>query len=616
LTGIGIIGTFFGLIKGIKDFHPELLANAKANPELMGELFRGMEGLFTEVQGAFIASFFAIGVAMLVTLLEKVLLNANYRKLEALCRLLDGLYEGGVGEEYLASLVKSSEESATQTKQLKQSLVTELSELLRELNAKQIEQTKTLGILLSEKIQEHINANQNHGEEFRRELKEGLADIGKTVTNVTGGQGDTMTGMLEQIVRTFTENIQATMGGQMTELANMMNSSVTAMTTMQGGFRELLQDLRQSGKTEREDLTAQIINLIGKMDAQQRQMESQMTAFIESIQTRVGESQQKTMDQVRTSLEEIQSSVGMLLANMEKEWADTALQERTQRQDFTDLSKRLVTDMGTQVAHLAEHNKNAVESMEQVISVQLNNSLNSVIAAIDKQLSTMDAHHKETADTQRVVQREFADSSSQLMQDIKIHVQTLLNEIGRTMIALKDNTTALDNTSLAAIKGMNEGAAKISEAAVGFAEVGRQAKNVSGQLVLSADKLAHASKSLENQIGEYARTRDTLTQMMTEINGILERAKQEAGVNQKIVEDMREMVSSFGVLKNNMDEFVNGVAKLLAETMARFRDDMATHNASFHQHHADTLTKVTAAYTPLAAAIAGLNDIIAKTGHK
>jgi hypothetical protein len=130
LTGIGIIGTFWGLIHGIQSFDPSLLAKARLDPAQMDLLFNGLKQLFLEVQGAFIASAFAIAGAMIITLAEKVSINACYYRLEQLCLKLDALYEGGVAEAYLAALVKSSAENVTHTAQLKSSLVTELSELL------------------------------------------------------------------------------------------------------------------------------------------------------------------------------------------------------------------------------------------------------------------------------------------------------------------------------------------------------------------------------------------------------------------------------------------------------------------------------------------------------
>jgi|GEM_PF-822065 len=693
LTGIGIIGTFYGLINGIQHFDPSLLAKAKTDPAQMEKLFNGLKVLFEEVQGAFIASFFAIGAAMLITLLEKVLLNVCYRKLEALCRMLDALYEGGVGEDYLASLVKSSSESATQTAQLKQSLVTELSELLRELNAKQIEQSEALGNLLSAKIQEHIEANESHGKQFRNELKEGLAEIGEKVVGVTGGQGDTMTGMLEHLIQTFSANIQNTFGIQMKGQADMMKSATDSMAAMQAGFKELLEDLRNSGKSEREDLTAKVMSLVGTLETQQGKLENQMTAFIESIHTQIGESQRETMVQMKESLKEIQGSVGrilldmdrdrketislereqhrefaetskrlvtdmgaqvgglvernqqvvesmgekvsvqlsdsltavhasvnQLLAGMEQDRQATAAAEREQHREFAETSKRLVTDMGAQVGGLVERNQQVVESMGEKVSAQLNDSLTTVHASVSKFLADMEKERRSTVDTERGLHQQFTDTSKQLVLDMETQISKLLEEISKTVVALNENVTALDNTSIAAIKGMGEGAAGISLAAQQFTQAGnvvsgvmQQAETVSRQLSNSTDSLAQASKALDSQLSQYAVTRDSLTRMVSEMNVMLERAKLETGVNQQIVEDMRRMVASFGVLKDDMDDFVENVSKLLAETMAKFRQDMGTHNAAFHKHHADTLNQVASAYEPLAASIGGLTEMVAKT---
>jgi len=547
LTGIGIIGTFYGLINGIQHFDPSLLAKAKTDPAQMDKLFSGLKVLFEEVQGAFIASFFAIGAAMLITLLEKVLLNVCYRKLEELCRMLDALYEGGVGEDYLASLVKSSSESATQTAQLKQSLVTELSELLRDLNAKQIEQSEALGNLLSAKIQEHIEANESHGKQFRDELKEGLAEIGEKVVGVTGGQGDTMTGMLEQLIRTFSDNIQNTFGSQMKGQADMMKTATDSMAAMQAGFKELLQDLRESGKSEREDLTAKVTSLVEMLESQQGKLESQMTTFIESMQTQIGKSQQETIVQVKESLQEIQDSVGKILLDMDKDRKETISLEREQHREFTDASKQLVLDMET-------------------------------------------------------------------------HIGKLVEEIGNTVVALNKNVTALDNTAIEAIKGMNEGAKRISSAAEHFSEAGnvvsgvlQQAKTVSHQLSDSTDSLALASKALDSQLSQYAVTRDSLTRMVGEMNTMLERAKLEAGVNQQVVQTMQKTVDEFNKLNIDANQSFDGISKKLAETLVKFREDMAEHDKHFHTYHADTLKLVASAYEPLAAAIGGLTDMMAKT---
>lgn len=620
LTGIGIIGTFYGLINGIQHFDPSLLAKAKADPAQMDKLFGGLKVLFEEVQGAFIASFFAIGAAMLITLLEKILINICYRKLEHLCQILDALYEGGVGEDYLASLVKSSAENATQTAQLKQSLVTDLSKLLFDLSEAQGKQSEALGSLLSAKIQEHIDASENHGEKFRADLKEGLADIGKTVAGVTDGQGDTMTGMLEDLIKSFSNNIQNTFGDQLKGQADMMNVAVASMSEMQTGFKTLLQDLRESGKFEREDLTSKVTSLVGALEAQQSKLENQITTFIEVIQSQIGISQQETMVQVRESLKDIQYSVSKVLTDMEIVRSESVSLERKQQIDFAETSKHLMTEMGAQVGGLVERNQQIVESMGEKVTSQLGDSLSSIHTSVAKLLADMEQERRVAIDTDRELHSQFAGTSKQLVLDMETHIHKLVEEIGKTVIALNENVNALDNTAINAIKGMNEGATRISSATGHFVDAGNKVSevmnkngDVAAQLSQSANSLAQASKSLDSQLSQYAVTRDALAKMVSEMNGMLERAKNEAGVNQQLIQKMQNTSDEFIKLNAEADKSFDNISKKLAETLIKFREDMSKHDTELHIQHADTLNQVASAYQPLAASIAGLTDMIAKT---
>jgi hypothetical protein len=68
LTGIGIIGTFWHIIVGLQSFVPSM------DPEMLNQ---GLTTLISSVHKAFIASVCAIFAAMVITGLEKLLLNAN-----------------------------------------------------------------------------------------------------------------------------------------------------------------------------------------------------------------------------------------------------------------------------------------------------------------------------------------------------------------------------------------------------------------------------------------------------------------------------------------------------------------------------------------------------------
>ena len=124
-TGIGIIGTFLGLIWGLNAFS-EGVSRTYDQQIVRDKLM----DLLNAVSHAFIVSAGAITAAMVATFLEKLAITAHYKQVEEICQLVDSLYTAGAGEEYLARLVKSSEESATQTTQLKDSLVADLREMM------------------------------------------------------------------------------------------------------------------------------------------------------------------------------------------------------------------------------------------------------------------------------------------------------------------------------------------------------------------------------------------------------------------------------------------------------------------------------------------------------
>ncbi len=152
LTGLGIIGTFLGLIHGLQAFQ------INENTEVIRQ---SLEQLLHGVYEAFLVSMVAIFWAMFVTIVEKSILSALYRKVEDLCFLIDSLYESGTGEEYLKRLVKSSETSASQASIIKDALVGELKEILREVTQQQIQST--------------LSSQQQLGDQFRESIQAGIS---------------------------------------------------------------------------------------------------------------------------------------------------------------------------------------------------------------------------------------------------------------------------------------------------------------------------------------------------------------------------------------------------------------------------------------------------------
>ena len=129
LTGLGIIGTFSGLIKGLSHFH------VSPTPE---ETQLALSNLIQAVGHAFYFSAAAIVLAILFTCIEKLLLSSCYARVERIQHAIDRLFRGGAGEEYLERLVQACETSATQALHIKEALVADLKQILQEVTAQQV----------------------------------------------------------------------------------------------------------------------------------------------------------------------------------------------------------------------------------------------------------------------------------------------------------------------------------------------------------------------------------------------------------------------------------------------------------------------------------------------
>jgi hypothetical protein len=119
LTGLGIIGTFSGLIMGLIHFDVSKPETTQAQLSL----------LVQTVGQAFFVSAAAITLAMLFTWIEKSLLTARYDQVETLQHQIDSLFEGSSGEAYLERLVAAAEAQAAASHEMLKEMRRTLSEL-------------------------------------------------------------------------------------------------------------------------------------------------------------------------------------------------------------------------------------------------------------------------------------------------------------------------------------------------------------------------------------------------------------------------------------------------------------------------------------------------------
>jgi hypothetical protein len=335
LTGLGIIGTFLGLLQGLRAFRiTEDTQVVRAS----------LEALLHGVFDAFLVSAAAIGLAMLVTVVEKWVTSGLYRQVEELAFLLDSMFASGAGEEYLARLVRASEESASQTRILKDALVADLKAILSEMTDRQINASAAGNLQLGQ----HIIAG------LETSLQAPLSQISGAVKQIGGSQADAMGRVLTDSIAALTQRIQELFGGQIAGINQLQQQTIEALQTAVAKLGQLVSSMDSAGQNATEAMANKLTEALGAMGVRQRLMNGQMSDFVDQIRGLVRQSQTETNEKLQETVSLLGSAVSEI-ANSLRDQADLAARTHVERERaMTETTAQVVTSLGGQVEAVLE----------------------------------------------------------------------------------------------------------------------------------------------------------------------------------------------------------------------------------------------------------------------
>lgn len=278
LTGIGIIATFSGLIFGLAEFN-RAPTDAALDPVAVSA--QRLSGLFTAVQGAFLVSAAAIGLAMLFTMIEKVIYASCVTKANLVSQELDHLFQSGVGEEYLATLTQSAQESASQARQLKEAIVGDLKEILTNLTNEQIRAYQEVA---ASQVEATRQMSASLGASIQDGLKGPLQQIADTVRTSTEGQAKHSGEILERLMSTFIARMKDTVGDQMGGLAKLIETSSQTMARVEaslGGLAEVMRANTDEASQRAAETLATISTTLSQFQENQQRVSEEMNRGVQ-----------------------------------------------------------------------------------------------------------------------------------------------------------------------------------------------------------------------------------------------------------------------------------------------------------------------------------------------
>jgi hypothetical protein len=548
-TGIGIIGTFSGLINGLRAFQvSENAATVRAS----------LESLMHSVGEAFFISATAIGAAMVVTFLEKLLLASLYQRTEEIAQAIDARFEAGAGEEYLSRLVKASEESASQSKILKDALVKELGELLRELTEAQIKASADQQSRVVERLIEASHAqveaarqdNQALGETISKSIQDSLKGpldaIADTVKTASGDQSAGAARMLQDVMTSFSQRLNDLFGGQISGLNELNQQTARSIQEAVGTLQTLVANIEASSQRSADSMAQRMAAAVEKMEARQEAMNAQSAAFIEQIRQLVASSQSETNQKLQATLETI----------------------------------------GTQMASM---------------------------------LGALSESQNQVFEGNRAREQAMSDRASSTVSAMSESVEAVIKELGAATTQMAQSVTTLTHATTSSVDKMNAGAELLGTASRNFASAGERVTSVMGQAATVSDKLATTSgglttgaTALQEVIKDYRLQRDAVTQLVGELRATVEIARKEASLTSDVLSRIESSTTRLSAAQKQADDYLAGVSHVLGEAHNSFATEVKRTldkaNTEFH-------SKLTQAVGMLSSAVQELEVTLASMGN-
>ncbi|MGE5466983.1 MAG: hypothetical protein ACM3Y9_06105 [Ignavibacteria bacterium] len=300
LTGLGIIGTFTGLIIGLIHFDVSL-DPAQAQVQL--------RNLINSVGHAFFVSAVAISLAMLFTWVEKSLLTLRYRQVEQLRELIDGMFDVGVDYEYLERLVVASENSATQAVHIKDALAEQLRDIFSDIAKRQVDASaqhaerlaadigRIIGERLGRPLQEVgalVATSGQRQEDVNRQLAEFVGQMRESMDRMQRQSGEMLEATLARLtdrvaiaVQALQDQVKSTadvQGEQSERIARQAGEAVGGMASQVERLIVRSVEASQSVQAAVDKLAAVTTDAVGGMNAGADKLAAAATDFAQAGQ--------------------------------------------------------------------------------------------------------------------------------------------------------------------------------------------------------------------------------------------------------------------------------------------------------------------------------------------
>lgn len=586
ITGVGVLGTFFGLQLGLSGLNLDGDISM-----IQGEI----RLLAQSASVAFITSVWGVGVSLFLNLFEKLLHGCVLRKISELQSKVDDLFPRFPITGTFANIEEHSKNSVDSlnvlAEQIGKQMQTQLSSFSAEMTTSLATSISNAASTISSTIGGTLKSTI---EETLVPAVESMADVTRELADKQAkGSEEAMAGLLERFMDAMGQEGQGQRDA-MQNASNEIRDAMSGLTSSMDGFFASLKE-QQVVLNEEQDARAKVLEASVKelveyqseaLETTNRKMSEMLEAFAENL----GSEQARQADSLSSASGDVKEAISELAGGMNQFFEELGSQQQAMIAEQDERTRALEAAVQRMVNEQAEtqHESSAKVSemlhdflsrMDEV-QVKQAGSLGDASEGVREVLTDMGgtlSSFMDSLDSAQIRLREEQDSRSndleQLVSDTTTSVASLLVQGEQLQQHVYNSTSALDSVT----SRMNKTGDAFSDATANLKQVSNEISASTGRAASSIESAVATAEQLFAENSSVAKGLEGTLRSLEDIKGTVESVTSELRQAASTSGESFESLSvHYKELQSSMQNHVEDLEKELSNLLYQYSNAVQT----------------------------------------
>ena len=589
LVGLGILGTFIGLVWGLIPFSDIDFKETNQIQEAIKKLLSG-------VSTAFVTSVWGMLTSLLFNGLEKWRISRVNRAIASLQRALDRLFTLKIAEEIAyqqqieleqqtAALKSFSTDLADRIKIAMDNIMSERLENLHQ-GLTQLHNQNAQG--RQEIIQELHNAPEAFSNAMAEQLAPSLNNLNTAVKELREQKEESSTDAIRQLVEEFQKSLSGSATAQMETLAETVSKMSEGLITLPDQMTRMIGSVQ-----EQIDQTRGL--LASTSEEQTGQMKNMMDGMLNAFQSAIDTQQSGLSEATNQSIQTLQHTI----AELQQSITSTASQAATESEAMTNRMRELLELAANRTDEQLARRMADIETVSNQ-SIQV---LQSTIAELQQSITSTasQATTESAAMTDRMRERfeQTANRLGESVEEVEQSVSRLLQQQRQQTEAINAQLNNLQETltkGQAMLQGMNTSVTSVRQLI-------ETTQAFSTQLTTGATRLESAGHQLIQASNTFNQENEKYLTANRETTGQIQNA---LGQSQQLLNDFAQR---FQTINAGLNSIFAEIEKGLNDYAASSSDSINEYLGAFSKQLTGAANALSGGVEALHETVEALNDI-------